>query len=794
MMFDRWDARLTRWRRKWSRGEWIASLLGPADEQLSGSEPGLVLVQIDGFSRQELERALEQNRMPFLRRLLQSEGYRLHNLYSGLPSTTFAVQAELFYGLKTAVPAVGFRIRRTCEVNMILDPPDAEQREAEIAARNGPGLLEGGSAYADALHGGAAEPHFCAAALTLRSILARIRPRLWPVLAVLYFPTLARIAWDTSVATCDALADAVRGVQRGHKLKHEFKFVLNRVVVDVVLRQWQTFSAQIDALRGLPMIHLNFLAFDEKAHRRGPKTRFAHRALRGVDRSLRKLWRAAGRSGRRDYELWIYADHGQEQVAPYPEKFGRPIEEAVRPLIDRLLPAPLSGEEEAPFTMAAIGPVGYIYPRQPLDDHQCAELAAAFVDEAGVPAVLYVDSQDRVQFHRAGGQVGALPEQATALLGEDHPFLNEAPQDLVAMCRHPEAGRLVLLGWCAGVEPISFAYENGAHGGCGHAETGAFALLPADVPTPDRGYFRPLDLRAAVLRRREGATFPRAGNALAEKHTSQSESTPPARKTLRVVTYNVHSCVGADGKISPLRIARVIAQCDPDVVALQELDVRRKRTLSRNQAEEIATILNMEFQFHPVIRLEEEQYGDAILTRLPMRLVRSGILPSATSTRRAEPRGALWVAAMYGDQEVQILNTHLGLDERERQEQIRALLGPEWLGHPTCREPVILCGDFNCRPRSRSFRILAEQLRDVQQDAPRRAPTFPSRWPVLRIDHIFVKGEIEVLHVEAPRTSLAVRASDHLPLVAELRIGPPLPQDAALANVDHEEQASTPNR
>ena len=108
-MLDRWYLRLTRWRRKWSRSEWIARVLGPAEEGLSGAEPGLVLVQIDGFSRRELERALERGRMPFLRRLLRVERYRLHDFYSGLPSTTFAVQTALFYGLKTAVPAVGLR-------------------------------------------------------------------------------------------------------------------------------------------------------------------------------------------------------------------------------------------------------------------------------------------------------------------------------------------------------------------------------------------------------------------------------------------------------------------------------------------------------------------------------------------------------------------------------------------------------------------------------------------------------------------------------------------------------------
>jgi endonuclease/exonuclease/phosphatase family metal-dependent hydrolase len=402
-------------------------------------------------------------------------------------------------------------------------------------------------------------------------------------------------------------------------------------------------------------------------------------------------------------------------------------------------------------------------------------LAEALVREAGIPIVLYEDEQDRVAFRTVTGTRGVLPEQTAEAVGADHPFLGELTDDLLAMCRHPEAGRLVLLGWCAGQEPVSFAYENGAHGGPGTAETGAFALLPADVPTPPRGYFRALDLRAAVLRRLDRAAEsappgPAAAFRRESEGTAAASLPTRSRDTLRLVTYNVHSCVGLDGKMSPERIARVLAQCDPDVIALQELDMRRKRTLGREQAREIAHALDMEFYFFPTIRLEEEQYGDAVLSRLPMRLVRSDLLPGVTPTRQVEPRGAVWVAVAVGERMVQVINTHLGLDEQERLEQVQALLGPEWLGHPECREPLVLCGDLNFHPRTRAYRLLAAELRDAQLETSRPAATFPSLWPVVRIDHIFVKGDIQVVAAETNRTRLAVRASDHLPLVAELRI------------------------
>jgi endonuclease/exonuclease/phosphatase family metal-dependent hydrolase len=227
-----------------------------------------------------------------------------------------------------------------------------------------------------------------------------------------------------------------------------------------------------------------------------------------------------------------------------------------------------------------------------------------------------------------------------------------------------------------------------------------------------------------------------------------------------------------DGRLSPRRIARVIAQCDPDVVALQECDVRRRRTDGRDQVRDIAEELAMEFHFHPAVRLEEEEYGDAILSWLPMRLVRAGRLPGLASRPGLEPRGALWVDVDLGGRTVQVINTHLGLSNRERIAQVEALLGEEWLGKATERGPCILCGDFNAMPGSPPYRRLLAQLRDAQLAVNGKRPlrTWFSHYPIGRIDHVFLAGGLEVVSVEVPRTALIRTASDHLPLVAEIRL------------------------
>jgi endonuclease/exonuclease/phosphatase family metal-dependent hydrolase len=240
----------------------------------------------------------------------------------------------------------------------------------------------------------------------------------------------------------------------------------------------------------------------------------------------------------------------------------------------------------------------------------------------------------------------------------------------------------------------------------------------------------------------------------------------------RILTYNVHRCMGVDGRLSPARIAEVIASCNADIVALQELDVGRARTGGVDQAHAIAEQLGMHMHFHPAFRVMEESFGDAILTTRPSRLVKAGPLPTWGRRSFVEPRGALWASVNVGGTEVQILTTHLGLRGPERLMQIEALLGPEWFCHPACRGPIIVAGDLNAIPRSRVYRRLSGHLHDAQRTprSPRPRPTFPGRAPMLRIDHVFVSRSVKVLRAETIRTPLARVASDHLPLLVEFRV------------------------
>jgi endonuclease/exonuclease/phosphatase family metal-dependent hydrolase len=243
-------------------------------------------------------------------------------------------------------------------------------------------------------------------------------------------------------------------------------------------------------------------------------------------------------------------------------------------------------------------------------------------------------------------------------------------------------------------------------------------------------------------------------------------------KTITVMTYNVHSGVGVDGKLSPLRIARVIEESHPDLVALQELDSGLVRSEMVDQAHLIARTLEMSYHFHASLRVEEGGYGNAILSRTPLRLIKAGPLPAEPVHPFFERRGAVWVETELEGTTLQIITTHFGLDRRERARQAEAITGPEWLGHPDCRLPVVLCGDFNALPRSPVYRRLSRQLRDAQRALRWTRPrgTFPVQLPLMRIDHLFHSPDLKVLGVSVPRTSLTRLASDHLPLVVTLEL------------------------
>ncbi|QDT61400.1 hypothetical protein SV7mr_39350 [Stieleria bergensis] len=789
-MIARWSRRWRALRRWSSRSELAVRWLGLPVSDVQRDHDGLIMIQIDGLSRRELENAIEQGRMPFLKSLLDRQGYRLHSFYSGLPSSTPAVQGELFYGIKTAVPAFGFVDHETNQ-SVLMFSPDAAAKVQKRISDGKIGLLHGGSSYCNIYDGGANESHFCAASIGWDQILRAIRPSRLAVVAIGYWFSLVRAAGLVFIEIWLGLFDFLRRAITGRELWQELLMIVSRVMVAIGLRELTIISASMDAARGLPIIHLNLLGYDEHAHRRGPSSRFARWTLKGIDRCIGRLASAANLSGRRDYDVWVYSDHGQETTTTYEALVGNSIQDACQSAVGnhrRLsvddehgwsnqrvgraqwlsaggLVAQLFGtslpdrNDSQTVRVADCGPLGLLYCETPMTCQQRLQVASSLVHEHQVPMVIVRQPGPSALAITSGGQYN-LPQESTKLFGDDHPFADEVSTDLVRVSHHRDSGEMVLSGWCPDRCPVSFAIQAGAHAGPGPIETHGFALLPSDAPVNSpKSFLRPKDLRATAMRFRDGQ----------QNVVSRHSVTPEAgtTRTLRLMTYNVHSCLGMDGQLSPKRIARVIAQADVDVVALQELDVGRPRSGGIDQAHEIARRLCMDHHFHAALHIEEERYGDAILSRLPMRLIRSDELPFTKPYR--ERRGAIWVeVTTVQGRPIQIINTHLSLYPNERKQQA-FVLTDQWVSAARLKGPVVLCGDFNATPNAPAHRAITRCLQDLHEVAPGpTTATWFSHRPLTRIDHVFASDEVIATHAEVIASDLAKIASDHLPLVVEI--------------------------
>ena len=171
------------------------------------------------------------------------------------------------------------------------------------------------------------------------------------------------------------------------------------------------------------------------------------------------------------------------------------------------------------------------------------------------------------------------------------------------------------------------------------------------------------------------------------------------------------------------------------------------------------------------MRESDSTYSHSSGARLPARLIdRVRRIGGRRSGQPSEPEGRLLVEQLPLVTYVETPTP--GGTALHPSRQVEALLGPDWLEHDACRDPLILLGDFNAVPSSRAYRRLAARLSDAQRavPAPRRRATYPTRAPLLCLDHVFVSGSVEVLGVETLRTPAARVASDHLPLAVDFRV------------------------
>lgn len=288
--------------------------------------PSCVLIQIDGLSYRHFRRAIQTGKLPFLAKLLKKRKFIAGPWHSMVPTSTPAFQAGLFYGTNDEIPAFFWYDKSKSREMHMNNSDDVAQVEEEIKQRAAPfpGLLAGGSSYSALFTGGATTTLLTFARLFSPRFNLTLKRRWLLIFILSQIQLIARVLYYATIEAVLAIYDLIRGLITHRKAYMEFKFVFPRIVAVVICREISTLAAILDIYRGAGPIYMNQFAYDEHAHHRGPDSRFAYWTLRGIDASIHRIWKAAEWARKhnvRDYDVYIWSDHGQTPAVPFEELF-----------------------------------------------------------------------------------------------------------------------------------------------------------------------------------------------------------------------------------------------------------------------------------------------------------------------------------------------------------------------------------------------------------------------------------------------------------------------------------------
>lgn len=242
-----------------------------------------------------------------------------------------------------------------------------------------------------------------------------------------------------------------------------------------------------------------------------------------------------------------------------------------------------------------------------------------------------------------------------------------------------------------------------------------------------------------------------------------------APKRLRVLTYNIHHARGMDGVFDYQRLADVITSVQPDLVALQEVDVATGRSSGVDQPARLAELTGLHAAFVAMKPYDGGLYGEAILTRMPIigepaGLDTEGIAPEMAMLAIAVARVRPW-----GDEgpAVTFAGAHLSPYAAEQRLSQVGQINAQLLADADAL--ALIVGDFNFEPGSPGHDAMTTRWLDTADAFGDAQPTFPSNPPVKRIDYVFVHPVDRWRIIEA-RVLDEPLASDHAPLLVVLEL------------------------
>lgn len=246
------------------------------------------------------------------------------------------------------------------------------------------------------------------------------------------------------------------------------------------------------------------------------------------------------------------------------------------------------------------------------------------------------------------------------------------------------------------------------------------------------------------------------GQEAGEKNLSSTTS-------LKILSYNIHHGRGQDDQVNLARIAEVIKASRPDVVALQEVDDRTRRTNLIRQTEVLARLVEMDGLFVHQIDFEGGRYGQAILSRFPMANLQLHWLPG-TPDRERRMAGAVTIS--LGSRDLLFVTTHLHHANDSIRKSQAEQLNQIFASGDAANHAVVLAGDLNAMPESETLQILGKRWESATAGRS-DSLTFPASGPNRQLDYVLYRSRTKVELIMATVVDEPI-ASDHRPLLVEL--------------------------
>ncbi len=454
-----------------------------------GTEPGLIMVQLDGVAEPVLRWSVRAGNLPTLGHWLRSGSHTMQGWHTGLPSTTPASQAGILHGATRQIPGFRWFEKETGKLMVSNRPRDAAVIEPRLS--DGRGLLrDGGVSIGNAFGGDAAINLLTVSHAALPGRSARG----WAAfMASPYGFTRALVLGVGEVFTELHQARLQRRRNLMPRVSRSGSFLALRPA-SMLLRDVNISLVAEQMARGAPAIYCDLVDYDEVAHHAGPARPESMRQLESLDRMLGVLERLAPEAARH-YHLVVLSDHGQSQGATFRQRYGESLEEVV----DRLSTSEAAADEDtspetpvAPLLVVSSGNLSLLYLtryRRRLDRAEIDRAHPGLIDGlAAHPGIglVVVRGEDGPVAIGAGGR-HRLHDGAVQGIDPLLPYGPYARHDLL---RHQESAHIGDLVLISTVDPVTdevAAFEElvGSHGGLGGWQTDAVLVHPTRWPVTE---------------------------------------------------------------------------------------------------------------------------------------------------------------------------------------------------------------------------------------------------------------------------------------------------------------------